>query len=159
MNERDYIGKRGETVFAFLISKKCRGRFWFYSEFLGDKAETKDFTVYLIEPDYTEATFFAQVKATSKGYSGKGVNRKLKANVSKKDVKKLKELTGPAYVVGIDIELDQGFIIAITEETGERLSGIPCRHKIDCDLIQKLWKEVTHYWTKRNMLAKKSMFS
>jgi hypothetical protein len=96
MNEKDYIGKRGETIFAFLIGKKCSGRFWFHCDFLGDKAETKDFVVYLIDPACTEATFFVQVKATSRGYSGKGKKRKLKANVSKKDVKKLKGVNGPA---------------------------------------------------------------
>ncbi len=60
MNQRDYIGKRGETIFAFLIGKKCKGQFWFHCEFLGDKAETKDFTIYCIEPSCTEATFFVK---------------------------------------------------------------------------------------------------
>jgi hypothetical protein len=159
MNEKDYIGKRGETIFAFLIGKKCDDRFWFHTDFLGDKAETKDFIVNLIEPSCIEATFFAQVKATTKGYSGRGANRKLKVNVSKKDVKKLKAVTGPAFVVGIDVELEVGFLLAITEDTGDRLSGLPCTHTIDCTLIQRLWKEVEQYWVQRNMLAKKSLFS
>ncbi|MCI0457598.1 MAG: hypothetical protein L0Z62_11560 [Gemmataceae bacterium] len=159
MHARDYIGKRGETIFAFLIGKKCSGRFWFHCDFLGDKAETKDFTVYLIEPSCEEATLFVQVKSTSKGYTGKGSNRKLKVNVSKKDVAKLKKVTGPAYVAGIDVELECGFLLAITKATGDRISGIPCKHPIDCALIEKLWKEAESYWAKRNMLAKKSMFS
>jgi len=159
MNQKDYIGKRRETIFAFLIGKKCSGRFWFHCDFLGDKAETKDFTVYLIEPSCDEATFFVQVKATSKGYTGKGANRKLKVNVNQRDVQTLKGVTGPAFVAGIDIELEQGFLLAITKETGDKLSGIPCKHQIDCTLIENLWKEVEKYWIKRNMLAKKSMFS
>ena len=159
MNERDYIGKRGETIFAFLSGKKCNGRFWLHCDFLGDKAETKDFTVHLIEPGCGEATFFVQVKATTKGYTGKGAKRKLKVSLSKQDVAKLKRVTGPAFVAGIDIELEDGFLLAITKNTGDKLSGIPCTHQIDCGLIQEIWTEVEKYWAKRNMLAKKSLFS
>jgi hypothetical protein len=159
MNEKDYIGKRGETIFAFLIGKQCNGRFWFHADFLGDKAETKDYTVLLINPSCGEATFFVQVKATTRGYSGKGAKRKLKANVSKKDVEKLKRVTGPAFVAGIDIELEAGFLIAITQATAGKISGIPCTHRIDCNMIPNLWKEIETYWLNRNMTAQQSMFS
>jgi hypothetical protein len=40
MDDRDYIGKRGETIFAFLITKMCDGRFWLDYTFLGGKAES-----------------------------------------------------------------------------------------------------------------------
>lgn len=160
MNERDRIGKRGETVFAFLIGKRCGGKFWFDSEFLGDKAETKDFTVSAINPGCGEATFFVQVKATAKGYRGKGAKRKLKVNVTKADVKKLKQVTGPAYVAGIDIEGEEGFLLAITKYTRNRtISGMPCTNPINCALITKLWIEVEAYWTNRNMVATSSFFS
>jgi hypothetical protein len=159
MNQRDYIGKRGETIFAFLIGKKCSGRFWFHCDFLGDKAEAKDFIVYLINPTRPEATFFVQVKATSQGYSGKGRSRKLKVNVGKKDVKKLKGVTGPAYIVGVDVETEEGYLVAITKKSKARYSGISCRHKIDCALIERLWQEVDDYWAKRDMTATKSRFS
>src|SRR5436309_3204592 len=124
MNQRDYIGKRGETIFAYLITKKCKGRFWFHCEFLGDKAETKDFTVSCIEPSCGEATFFVQVKATSKGYTGKGRKRKLKVNVSEKDVKKLKRVTGPAFIAGIDIEAEEGYLVSVTQRSPKKYVGI-----------------------------------
>jgi hypothetical protein len=159
MNQRDYIGKRGETIFAFLIGKKCKGRFWFHCDFLGDKAETKDFTVYCIEPSCTEATFFVQVKATSKGYVGKGKKRKLKTNVSEKDVRKLKRVTGPTFIAGVDIDAEVGCLVSVTKRSPKKYSGMPCTHKIDCTLIEKLWKEVEQYWLRRNMLAEKSLLS
>jgi hypothetical protein len=159
MNLKDYIGKRVEVVFAYLIGKKCNGRFWFHCDFLGDKAESKDFTVTLIDAPSGEATFFVQVKATTTGYSGTGANRKLKVKVSKKDIKKLKRVTGPAYVVGIDIDLEVGFLVAFTDATGESLSAVPCTHRIDCNLIRKLWREVEQYWAQRNMLPQQSLFS
>jgi hypothetical protein len=159
MNEKDFIGKRGETIFAFLIGKKCSGRFWFHCDFLGDKAETKDFVVYLINPACGEATFFVQVKATSKGYSGKGRTRKLRANVTRGDVTKLKRVTGPAYIAGIDVETEEGYLVAVTKRSRTQYSGIPCKHKINCALIEKLWKEIETYWGNRNMTAAKSLFS
>ena len=160
MDEKDYIGKRGETVFAFLIGKRCNGEFWFLEEFIDGKAETKDYTVYLVDPSCGEATFFVQVKTTTQGYSGKGTSRKLKVKVTKEDVGKLKRVTGPAYVAGIDIDLEVGFLLAITDKTPDKqISGIPCGHAIDCTLIPNLWNEVDRYWAKRNMLARKSMFS
>jgi hypothetical protein len=160
MNEKDRIGKRGEIVFAFLIGKRCSGKFWFDSEFLGDKAETKDFTVYLINPGCGEATFFVQVKATSKGYRGKGTKRKLMVSVTKADVQKLKRITGPAYVAGIDVVGEVGFLLAITKNTRNKtITGMLCTNPIDCTLIPTLWNEVEAYWTARNMMANKSLFS
>jgi hypothetical protein len=127
------------------VGKKCNGRFWFHCDFLGDKAETKDFTVYCIEPSCGEATFFVQVKATSKGCVGKGRGKKLKAKVTEQDVKKLKSVTGPAFIAGIDIEAEEGYLVAVTRRSPKKYSGIPCRHKIDCALIEKVWAEVEQY--------------
>jgi hypothetical protein len=160
MNMKDRIGKRGETVFAFLIGKKCDGRFWFDCAFLGDKTETKDFIVYLIDPDCGEATLFVQVKATTMGYMGRGVKRKLNVKVTKADVAKLKRVTGPTYVAGIDVDLEVGFLLAVTKSTRTRtISGIPCHHPIDCSLIPQLWREAETYWAGRNMQASQSLFS
>jgi hypothetical protein len=160
MDEKDYIGKRGETVFAFLIGKRCNGEFWFVEDFIDGKAETKDFIVYLVRPSLGEATFFVQVKATTQGYSGKRTNRKLKVKVTREDVAKLKRIRGPAYVAGVDIDLEVGFLLAITDKTPDKqISGIPCVHAIDCTLIPDLWKEVDGYWATRKMLPKASLFS
>jgi hypothetical protein len=159
MDIKDYIGERGEIIFAYLITKWCDGEPWFQAQFSGAKAETKDYAVSLIDPTSKDATFFVQVKATTKGYSGKGANRKLRLKVNKKDVEKLKKAPGPAFVVGIDIHLECGFIMAVTEQTVGGFWGIPVTHPLDCTTIPDLWREVDAYWAKRNMLAKKSMFS
>ena len=34
-----------------------------------------------------------------------------------------------------------------------------CKHKIDCQLIEKLWKNVEQYWAQQNMLVNKSLLS
>lgn len=159
MSEKDYIGMRGEIIFEYLIGKKCSGRFWFHATFAGEKAETKDYIVSLIKPSTGDATFFAQVKATTKGYSGKGAARKLRAKVTKKDMAKLKKVNGPAYVIGIDVEEEVGYLVAVTKNSGKSLSAIPTSYRIECGLIEKLWQEIDGYWSERNMLANKSLFS
>jgi hypothetical protein len=50
MNEKDYIGRRGESLFSVLIGKWCDGRPWFLESFLGDKHPATDFLVELVEP-------------------------------------------------------------------------------------------------------------
>jgi hypothetical protein len=157
MNQRDYIGKRGETIFAYLIGERCNGRFWFDYDFLGGKAETKNFTVSCIEPSCGEATFFVQVKATSKGYLGKGSKRKLRVNVSERDVRKLKRVTGPAFIVGIDIEAKVGYLVSVTSRSPKKYSGLPCKHIIGCKLIEKLWKNVEQYWAKQREDARQQV--
>jgi hypothetical protein len=65
MNKRDYMGKRGEAIFRFLIPDWCDGKPWFDDNFLGEKQPTKDFIVNLSEPTSGDAVFYAQVNATN----------------------------------------------------------------------------------------------
>jgi hypothetical protein len=110
MNERDYIGKRGEAIFRFLITDWCDGEPWFDDNFLGEKQPIKDFIVNLIEPTSGDAVFYAQVKATNGKYVGSGRSRRLKVKLSKKDTAKLRKASGPAFLVGIDIASRKGYL-------------------------------------------------
>ncbi len=160
MDRRDYIGKRGEDVFAFLIGRLCRGRFWFVADFRGDKAETSDFTVRLIRPPVADAKFVVQVKATTQGYRGTGVNRKLAVQVSKDEVIKLKLTSSPAYVVGVDAVREKAYIVPITSRTPDlSISGISCRHPLGCNVYPALWKDVVTYWSSRDMSRQDSLLS
>jgi hypothetical protein len=159
MNIKDYIGKRGETIFKALITKWCGGRPWFDDVFLGEKAEARDYLVNLIDPSVIASLFYVQVKSTSKGYSGKGADKKLNVSVSKEDVRKLKQTAGPTYICGIDIVKGCGFLYAVTKTTRGPISGLPTRFRINCQLIRKLWKEVDDYWKNREMLPGTSQFS
>ncbi len=159
MNIADYIGKRGEIIFSMLITRWCGGKPWFDVVFLGEKAEAKDFMVNLIEPTCGDANFFVQVKATRQGYVGKSVTGKLKVNVEKEDIEKLKMVPAPTYVVGIDLIAECGFIVAITQSTAGAMWGIPTKHRINCRLIKSLWQEVDDYWKAKKMIASTSKFS
>ncbi len=83
----------------------------------------------------------------------------MKANVSEKDVKKLKRVTGPAFIAGIDVETEEGYLVSVTKRSPKKYAGIPCTNKINCTLIEKLWKQAEKYWSNRNMLAAKSVLS
>ena len=45
----------------------------------------------------------------------------------------------------------------MTKHSWKKYTSIPCANKIDCNLIEKLWKEIERYWVGRGMRAKKSM--
>jgi hypothetical protein len=137
----------------------CGGEPWFDVVYLGEKAEAKDFMVNLIEPTSGDANFYVQVKSTKQGYSGKGASRKLKADVDKEDIEKLKKVPAPTFVVGIEIIGECGFIVAITQATTGAIWGIPTKHRINCHLIKSLWKEIDDYWNAKKMIATTSKFS
>jgi hypothetical protein len=80
-------------------------------------------------------------------------------NVSEKDVQRLKRLTGPAFIVGIDVESEEGYLVPVTKRSRRKYTGIPCTHKIDCALIQQLWRSIEQYWVQQDMAAKKSLLS
>ncbi len=158
MNLKDYIGRRGESIFTVLITKWCDGHPWFIETFLGEKHDTTDFMVELIEPTAGHAQLYVQVKSTRSRYTGRGAYRKLEVSITGKDVEKLKQIHAPVYVVGIDIERVCGYIAAITEASAGGIHGIPVRHSLNCRTLRALWKEVDDYWQAKTILARKSRF-
>jgi hypothetical protein len=159
MNLKDYMGRRGENIFTVLITKWCNGKPLFTDNFLGEKHETTDFLVELINPTCGHGHFYVQVKATTANYSGTGTGRKLDVQVTKDDVEKLKQIHAPCYIVGVDIENVRGYIASITQQNTVGLSGISIRNSLTCPNLKRLWKEVDTYWTAKTMLAATSIFS
>ena len=73
MAAQDYIGSRGESLFCVRIMNFCgRPLPYFQPRFLGEKTRSFDYLVELVEPEDRYLYFFAQVKATRKGYTKKG---------------------------------------------------------------------------------------
>lgn len=159
MNLNDSIGQRGEKIFSVLITRWCDGHPWFTDTFQGDKHETTDFLVELVEPTAGHACFFVQVKSTRSNYKGTGARRKLDVTVPRKDVEKLKKMPVPTYVVGIDVDRVCGFIVGITQATSGSINGIPVRHSLNCRTLKALWKEIDDYWKARAILSQKSKFT
>jgi hypothetical protein len=159
VNLNDSVGKRGESIFTVLITRWCDGHPWFSDTFLGEKHETTDFMIELIEPTAGHAQFYVQVKSTHAKYRGKGKTRKLDITVTKEDVEKLKRIHAPTFVVGIDIERVCGYIVAITQASKGGINGIPVRNSLNCRALKALWREVDDYWKAKNILTRKSRFA
>jgi hypothetical protein len=158
MNERDYIGKRGEAIFRYLITEWCDGKPWFDDSFLGEKQPIKDFMVNLIEPTCGDAVFYVQVKATNGKYIGTGRGRRLKIKLSKKDTAKLKNAPGPVFLVGIDVASKKGYFVQLSARSPQSFSSLPLRHRLNCRSIKKIWQKVDNYWITRSMLPASSEF-
>src|SRR5258708_24753697 len=102
MAERDDIGSRGEYLFCTRITAFCgRPRPSFRPYFLGEKAETIDFLVELIDAGDRTPFFFVQVRTTQKGYTRKAP-RRLKVGMSASEVELFALKPAPTYLVGID---------------------------------------------------------
>ena len=87
MQEHDQIGSHGEFVFQALISRRCRGRFYFHPLHMGEKHPTADMLVEALDCPGIQANFYVQVKSTTKGYSGAGVLEKLNVSVGRADLR------------------------------------------------------------------------
>jgi len=159
MDEKDYIGKRGESIFSVLITTWCNRAPLFFDVFLGEKHPTTDFFVELVNPNVGKAGFYVQVKSTKGNYKGKGDGREIDVEISKEDVAELKKILAPVYVVGIDILAQRGFIKGISQETTGGIYGISTRRSLTCRTLKALWKEVDEYWAGKPMLAATSRFS
>lgn len=154
----DDIGERGQWLFCLLMTQLCPGRNepYFRPRFLGDRYPTFD---YLVELVGSEAHFFfVQVKSTRQGYRrGKAIKR-LRVNVDREDVRRMADSPIPAYVVGIDEPQEVGYVLSMNEPRQAGLGGLPARHLLDCDNLQRLWQEVQDFWGSRNMVLANSYF-
>lgn len=154
----DEIGKLGEAIFEARIIRFCRKRPWFNPSHLGEKFPTSDYLVRLVQPSSPGAYFFAQVKGTTKGYTGKARAR-LQVEISAQDVRGLKDSRAPCYVIGVDVNQEHCFIQAITSHSPAHFTSIPTTHPLNCDTKLKLWKEVDAYWQARPMLPNTSLLT
>jgi hypothetical protein len=154
----DDIGERGQWLFCLLMTQICPGRNapYFRPRFLGDKYPTFD---YLVELVGREAYFFfVQVKSTRQGLRrGRGGNR-LRVNVDREDVQRMAASPIPAYLVGIHEPGEVGYLLSMNEQRQAGFGGLPAKHRLDCDNLERLWVEVERFWASRNMVLAGSHF-
>src|SRR5580658_7552690 len=114
MGRSDFVGNRGQSLAHARLTEMCRRNTmpYFDAHFLGDKCPTFDFLVELIGAGQRRPYFFVQVKATREGYTTTQP-RRLRAKVSKSDVRKMVLFRAPTYVVGIDEPGEHAYVIAV----------------------------------------------
>ena len=146
MTESDRIGSHGEFVFQALIGRMCRKKFYFHPIHMGEKHPIIDMVVELHDPTNVQSMFYVQVKSTTLGYTGTGIDERLRVEISSSDIEQLKKSPGPTYIAGIDIKSGRGYLAGIVSTMDGGISGLPTRHPIDCTHIRRLWTEVDTYW-------------
>lgn len=152
------IGDRGECLFRLLLTQLCPGwnEPYFRPAHLGDKYPTFDFLVELVG---CEAYFFlVQVKSTGRGYRRGSGSRRLRVNVNRADVQRMVVSPIPAYVMGIDVAQEVGYLLSMNVPRQAGLGGLPARHLLDCDNLPRLWQEVRNFWASRNVVLAGSHF-
>lgn len=151
---KDDVGDRGQLLLGLLLTELCgRESPYFRPRFLGDKYPTFDFNVEVVDnPAYF---FFAQVKATTKGYT-KGENRLL-VQMDQTDVDRMVACPAPTYLIGIDVNMRVGFLLSINEPR-THIASMTTKFKIDPSVLSYLRDEVVEYWKSRDMVLKDSRF-
>jgi hypothetical protein len=139
------IGKRGENIFATIISRNVASKgFLLDPTFLGDKFPTVDFHVDLLQYPH-KAFFYASVKTTTLGYYPD--DEKIKITIGKEEVAELSKFPIPVYIFGIDETKEKGFLISANNlNTSLNINGIPTKFPITGAVLELLWKEVADYW-------------
>ncbi|MGL4550399.1 MAG: DUF4365 domain-containing protein [Gemmataceae bacterium] len=158
MEGRDDIGSRGEFLFCAMIMNFCgRPLPYFRPRFLGEKARTLDYLVELVGPGDRTAFFFAQVRATRLGYTKR--DHRLRVGLTAADLRRLRRVPAPTYLVGIDEIGEAGYILAVLEGTSGPMSSLPSGYPLDCGTLGRLHQEVESYWAGRDMTRRHSAFS
>lgn len=158
MDARDDIGSHGEYIFAARIMNFCgRELPYFRPRFLGEKAQTIDYLVELINAGDRPLFFFVQVKTTRQGYTKR--ERRLKISMSRDDVQRFASIPAPTYLVGIDEPGEVGYILAILHGMSEAIPSLPTNFPLDCTNLPKLYEEVEQFWAGHDMRRHRSTFS
>ena len=160
MGINDYIGGRSEAIASMRLSATCRPNSklpYFWPHFLGEKAQTFDFLVELVDAGDKTPFFFVQVKGTRQGYT-KRENR-LDVVVSANDILHMVSFPAPTYVVGVHEREERAFVISVHGTMDEAISSITTGHELTPDTLQRLWDEVRGFWHGRDMSRQTSHFT
>lgn len=140
------LGQIGEALFYVSITRfHGRNSPVFRPQFLGDKWPAVDFVVELMNyPGQITPYFFVQVKTTRQGYTKK--KKRLKVKVPAKDMQKLASFPAPTYIVGIDENTEEGYLVSANGEYLKSVSSLSTRFPINKDIQDILWQEVKDFW-------------
>jgi Domain of unknown function (DUF4365) len=154
MEKADFIGGRGQAIAHIRLASLCRvesNRPYFVPHFLGEKFETFDFLLELVDAGQRTPFFFVQVKSTRKPLTRNQSPSRLRVELSKKDVLRMVAYPAPTYLVGIQEVEERAFIIAIHGTMSSAISSITTAHELTPDTLRRLWEEVREFWSGRDM--------
>jgi hypothetical protein len=161
MGIADFIGGRGEAI-AFMRL----GRIWrtdaelpyFWPHYLGEKAQTFDFLVELVDAGERTPFFFVQVKSTRKDFTKTQQPPRLRVEVSEKDVRRMVAYPAPTYVIDVHEDQERAFIISVHGAMCEAIPSITTAHELNGATLRRLWEEGRDFWQGRDMSRSASLF-
>jgi hypothetical protein len=149
------IGDLAET-----FCKAALGRFYnrsysyFSTVLLGEKFEAVDIYGQLmgLRGELMPYYFFIQVKGTTTGYTVR--QNRLKVKVLESDLRKIRALTAPTYIVGVDLLTERCYIASANDDCPSHFPSLPTTYLVDMRNIEDLWLEVRDFWeANQNRLA------
>src|SRR5262245_16711000 len=154
MGTTDFIGGRGEALAFTRLA-----RIWrtdaelpcFWPHYLGEKAQTFDFLVELVDAGERTPFFFVQVKATRKALTKRQRPPRLRVEVPAVDVRRMVAYPAPTYVVGVHEDEERAFIISIHGGMSDAIPSITTAHELTPGNLRRLWDEVREFWQGREM--------
>ena len=160
MGVADFIGGRGEAIAYAQLSRVCReGDLpYFWPHYLGEKCETFDFLVELVDAGEKTPFFFVQVKATRKKYTRGQTPPRLRVEVAEKDVRRMSSFPAPTYIVGVHEEDERAFVVSVHGDMREAIPSITTGHELTNESLKRLWDEVREFWQARDMTRPTSHF-
>jgi Domain of unknown function (DUF4365) len=160
MGITDFIGSRGEAIAFTGLSRICRESDlpYFWPHYLGEKCETFDFLVELVDAGEKTPYFFVQVKATRKELTLQQIPPRLRVEVSEKDVRRMSAFPAPTYVVGVHEDEERAYVISVHGNMREAISSITTGHELTSETLKRLWDEVREFWQVHDMTRHASQF-
>jgi hypothetical protein len=68
----------------------------------------------------------------------------LNLQLNAKDARKMSQSPIPSYLVGIDLQTENAYIVSIHRRRSA-VAAIPTRHRLDGATLRQLWSEVSVY--------------
>jgi hypothetical protein len=131
---------------------------YFWPHFLGEKFETFDFLVELVDAGEKTPFFFVQVKTTRKKFTKTQTPPRLRVEVSERDIRRMVAYPAPTYVIGVHEDEERAFIISVHGVMCEEISSITTAHELTCETLRRLWVEVREFWQGHDMARSVSSF-
>ena len=142
------------------LTRICRtnpDRPYFLPHYLGEKCETFDFLVELVDAGETTPFFFAQVKATRRKFT-RAQTPRLPIKVLEKDIRRMAAFPAPTYVIGVHEDEERAFVVSVHGTMSNAIHSITTGHELSCETLKRLWDEVRGFWRSREMKRTTSLF-
>jgi hypothetical protein len=156
----DYVGDLAERladIALFLPVGKPFNRPLFRLVALGKKYPTADFLVDALDSNDTVlGYFFIQVKGTAQASP---TAPRITIDVERDQFNRLVRLPIPAYVIAVDIQTEQSYLIAACRTRRTAVSSVTKAFPLSDDAVKiALYREVTAFWSQHLSTRRTSNF-